>query len=108
MQYLNLNMVKGDTLCFGIKITGTDTLYGLYFSCKKNLDDENYTFQKDMHHGIDPVDPPSIWRVRVAPEDTRNLEPGIYYYDLQIKDHADIYTILQGTLTINQEITKEW
>lgn len=107
MQYLNMSMVKGDTLCFGVKITGTDQLFGVWFSCKKNPDDTEYIFQKETGRGIDLVEP-RVYRVRVAPRDTQNVESGTYYYDLQIKNHDDIYTILQGTLTINHEITKEW
>lgn len=107
MQYLNLNMVKGNTLCFGVKITGVEELTNVWFSCKKSLNDENYVFQKDTSNGIDLIED-TTYRVRVAPEDTRGLETGSYFYDLQIVERGDIYTILQGILTINQEITKEW
>lgn len=107
MQYLNLNMVKGDTLCFGAKVKGVEMLNNVWFSCKKSINDENYVFQKSLNGGIDLIED-TTYRIRVAPEDTREVETGTYYYDLQISRYEDIYTILQGTLTINQEITKEW
>ena len=43
--------------------------------------------------------------VRIAPEDTQNLSPGQYYYDLEVGANGDVFTILRGILTLVPEIT---
>ena len=106
MNYSNISMVKGDTLAFGIEIEGVSTLESAYFSCKKNKDDENYIFQKSIENGIYKV-ADGKYGIRVAPEDTKNVDAGIYYYDLQIQVNLDIYTVLIGQLEIVEEITEE-
>ena len=44
--------------------------------------------------------------VRVAPEDTKNLETGMYYYDLSIELNGDVFTILNGSLKIESDVTR--
>lgn len=109
MNNNNLNksliMVKGDTFAFGLEFEGLDQdLDSAYFSCKKNISDETYTFQKTLEDGIEKVET-NKYRVRVAPEDTADVEAGKYYYDLQIGANDDVYTIIKGVLTIESEIT---
>lgn len=106
MKYTNLSMVKGDTLAFGIEIEGVDELENAFFSCKANKADEDYTFKKSLGDGIYKVDS-GKYGVRVAPADTKELEAGDYYYDLQIQVNLDVYTVLIGRLEIVQEITAE-
>lgn len=106
MKDTNLTMVKGDTLAFGVEIEGLDhDLATAYFSCKKDPNDDEYVFQKELNDGISKVET-GKYRVRVAPADTASLEIGDYYYDLQIGVNSDIYTILRGKLTIEYEITR--
>lgn len=102
----NLNLIRGDTLAFTIEIEGLqEDLDSCYFSCKKTIDDE-YTFQKSLENGITKVET-GKYKVRIAPEDTHDLEIGNYIYDLQIGIGEDIYTIMLGPLTIEKEITGE-
>ena len=44
--------------------------------------------------------------VRIAPEDTKNLETGMYYYDLQIELNGDVFTVLNGALKIESDVTR--
>lgn len=107
MKNTNLTMTRGDTLAFAVEIGGLNQdLSTAYFSCKKELSDESYAFQKTLTNGISKVET-GKYRVRVAPTDTKNLELGEYYYDLQIGVNSDIFTILQGRLTITYEVTEE-
>lgn len=103
----NLNMIRGDTLAFTIEIEKLeDDLNSCYFSCKKSIEDDEYTFQKSLGNGITKVET-GKYKIRIAPEDTHNLEVGTYIYDLQIGIGADIYTIMTGPLVIEKEITEE-
>ena len=104
---INLAMVKGDTKKFTVEISGlTESLKSCYFSVKKQYYDDNYVFQKSLKNGITEIEPGKI-RVRIAPEDTRTEDLGVYLYDLQIGIGNDIYTVMRGELKIAYEITEE-
>ena len=104
----NLNMIRGDTLAFAVEIDGLEgqTLSSAYFSVKADASDTEYTLQKSLSDGISEVEA-GKYRVRVAPEDTANVEPGTYRYDLQIGANGDIFTVLRGKLKIVEDITRE-
>lgn len=106
----NIKMVRGDTLAFGVLIEGnTQELDTAFFSCKQNKDDDKYLFRKSLDDGISLVktgEDSITYRVRVAPEDTEDLEPGNYYYDLEIGLNDDIFTLLNGVLTLEHEVTR--
>ncbi len=100
-------MVRGDTLAFGVEIEGLgQDLDTCYFSCKTDPSDTNYVFQKSLDDGITVVEQ-GKYRVRVAPDDTENLNTGKYFYDLEIGINGDIYTVLRGKLEIVYDITRE-
>lgn len=105
---LNLEMTRGDTLSFGLKIKDLgQPLSSAYFTAKNNYDDENNVFQKSLGHGIllDHIDGEDYYyKVRIAPEDTQNLEPKKYYYDLEISANLDTFTILKGILDIEFDV----
>lgn len=107
----NLEMIKGDTLAFGIEIEFDESpqqLSNAYFSCK-NISDEEPLFQKSLNNGIEyvnQIDNKLYYRVRIAPQDTKKLEIGRYYYDLEIRINSDVFTILNGILNIEKEITE--
>lgn len=104
---INLAMVKGDTKKFTVQISGlTESLKSCYFSVKKQYYDDDYVFQKSLGNGITEIEPGKI-RVRIAPEDTRTEDLGVYLYDLQIGIGNDIYTVMRGELKIAYEITEE-
>ena len=107
----NLEMIKGDTLAFGIEIEFDESpqqLSNAYFSCK-NIPDGEILFQKSLSDGIEyvkQIDNKLYYRVRIAPQDTKKLETGRYYYDLEIRLNDDVFTILNGILNIEKEITE--
>lgn len=100
----NIKMVAGDTFSFGFEITGISNLDTAYFSCKKNYQDEYYVFQKQLGNGI-TVDENGKYIVRIAPDDTNNLNTGMYCYDLEVGVNDDVYTILRGNFEIVSDIT---
>ena len=105
----NIKMVRGDTFSFGIEYAFDDEssqdLETCYFSCKKNPNDEEYIFQKSLSDGISKVSN-GKYRVRVAPEDTDDVEVGNYLYDLEFGLNGDIFTIIKGILTIENDVTR--
>ena len=104
----NLQMVVGDTESFGFELSdsqgGAITLNTAYFSCKNNAQDSTYVFQKSLNDGITAAGN-NQFIVRIAPEDTALLNPGQYWYDLEIGVDNDIFTIFRGVLELVPEIT---
>lgn len=105
----NMKMTRGDTYSFGFEYKiddeSTQDLETCYFSCKKNSDDENYIFQKSLDNGISKV-ANGQYRIRVAPEDTEEIEAGNYFYDLEIGLNEDKFTLLKGILRIETDVTR--
>ena len=106
---LNLEMTKGDTLAFGISIKNLGgELDTAFFTVKENYDDETHIFQKTLEDGIelDHIEGNDYYyKVRVAPNDTKDLEPKKYFYDLEINVNNDTFTILKGILDVTYDIT---
>lgn len=108
--YTNLYMIKGDTFLFSMEIIGLEhNLTAAYLSCKKNKDDDTFSFQKSLGDGIalvETTESGKTYSFTVDPEDTEDLEPGNYYYDVQITTAAgEIFTPLLGMLRIDYDIT---
>jgi hypothetical protein len=102
----NITMVRGDTLAFGFFIEGLEgqLLDTAYFSCKANKSDTGYVFRKSIGSGISRTGD-GKYQVRVAPADTKDIEAGRYFYDLQIGINSDVFTIMHGVLEITQDVT---
>lgn len=106
MENENIKMVRGDTLSFGIVLYGdVQTLDSAFFTCKKDYNDSP-VFQKSLGDGISEVDE-GEYAVRVAPEDTKDLEVGKYYYDVQVGNGDDVFTVLRGILEIEYDVSRE-
>ena len=100
----NIMMVRGDTLSFGMEIDGLDQdLDTAFFTVKSNKNDE-IAFQKSLDDGITKQET-GKYVIRVAPEDTRDLEKGFYYYDLQISVNSDVFTVLHGVIGLEMDVT---
>lgn len=110
MVYLkDFEIVQGDTLTFTVEINGINgNLKNAYFSVKKNINDTSYVFQKTLsgNNQIVKVDN-NHYRVRIAPNDTKNLDTGSYFYDMQIGINDDVWTILSGRLKVTYQVTTE-
>ena len=105
----NIFMVRGDTLQFSVLIEElTTNLTNVYFSCKANKDDDNYIFQCTLGNGIELTESTNTSRtytVTVPASATKDLDDGIYYYDLQINLDEYVYTPFMGTLNIAKDVT---
>ena len=100
----NLSMVRGDTAAFGMEITdlGQD-LESAFFTVRKSYDGD-IVFQKSIGNGITKVST-GVYSIRIAPDDTKNIEAGRYYYDLQIAANSDVFTVLIGVLDVEHDVT---
>ena len=107
MEYSDITMIKGDTVAFNAQVFDADgepvTIDSAYFTCKKKPASTEIIFQKSFGDGISQTD--GYINVRIAPEDTREVEAGNYFYDFQIGSGQDIFTILIGSLIIEQDVT---
>lgn len=105
-QNQNITMVRGDTVAFNVEIFDEDhepvTVDSAFLTCRKATN-TGIIFQKYLAHGITQQD--GLMCVRIAPEDTREVEEGNYFYDFQIGIDEDIYTIMIGMLTIEQDVS---
>ena len=108
----NFEMIRGDTLSFAFEVEFDEAAQKLEkadFTCKANFDDNDALFHKELEKGINfsKQDGNKLYYVvRVAPEDTKDLEAGMYYYDLSIELNGDVFTILNGALKIEEDVTR--
>lgn len=104
MAEKNISMVRGDTLMFGLEFDDLEQdLDSAYFTVRKSYQGK-VIFQKSLGDGITKTET-GKYSVRIAPEDTASLDAGKYYYDLPVGVADDVYTILIGVLTIEQDVT---
>lgn len=107
MQDQNITMVKGDTLAFNVQVFDDEgnpvTVDSAFMTCKKRPSDTEKVFQKSLNNGIEQSD--GLMLVRVAPEDTQEADEGEYFYDFQIGVDDDVFTLMIGVLTLEQDIT---
>ena len=87
---MNLEMIRGDTLSFAFEVE---------FDEAPQILEKGINFSKQEGTKL-------YYIVRVAPEDTENLEAGMYYYDLSIELNGDVFTILNGALKIEEDVTR--
>lgn len=100
----NINMVRGDTFAFGLELMQLDQdLESAFLTVRKSYDGD-FSFQKSLNNGIEKVET-GLYRFRIAPEDTIDLEAGHYYYDVQIGLNSDIFTVVKGDLWIEHDAT---
>lgn len=107
MEKVKWAMVRGDTLAFIVQVDGEDPeLDSVAFSCKTDTGATEYIFKKTLGDGVTEVET-GKYRVRVAPEDTENIDAGTYAIDLQLGVGSDIATPILGTLKILEDVTRE-
>lgn len=106
---MNIGMIRGDTLNIAFSIDA-DTVIDLSsdeaaftFSVKEKATDTAYVFQKDKSAVTAVTD--NSFVLRVAPEDTEELDEGSYVYDLEFRYGSDVYTLSRGRFEIISDIT---
>ena len=109
----NIRNVKGDTYSSALTIEGLgQDLDEVFFTCRDSLNDTSEVlFQKSLNNGISLVEYDEEndirkYAIRVAPEDTANIQAGTYEYDLEVRINSDVFTIMRGRFIIMQDCTK--
>ena len=106
MEYQNITMIRGDTLAFNVEILDDNGDVVLVDSaemiCKKKPLEDDAIFHKTLGDGIQQSD--GLLTVRVAPSDTSEADAGRYFYDFRVGIDEDVYTLMIGILTIEQDV----
>lgn len=110
----DIRHIKGDTFSCGMVIEEFEQpLDSVYFTCRDGQnDDSEILFEAGLDDGISIVEYDEHkqirkYAIRVAPEKTKNLQIGTYYYDLQVGINRDIFTIMRGHFIIEQDVTRK-
>lgn len=107
---MNIDTIRGDTLNIQLEFESDIVLnlesedFDITFSLKQFATAVPYVFQKDKT-AVTQIDD-NIFMLRIAPEDTVDLVPGYYYYDIEVKLGEDVYTVAIGRLHIEVDITR--
>lgn len=107
MENENITMTRGDTVAFNAEILDQDgnvvIVDSADFTCKKRILGDGNIFHKALGAGIKQED--GLLTVRIAPEDTQEVDAGQYFYDFCLGIGQDKYTVKKGILTIEQDVT---
>ena len=100
-----IDMARGDTLSFALEFEGLgQDLDSAFFTVKTTATDTEPLFQKSLTDGISKVSDDK-YLVRIAPDDTSDLDAGEYNFDMQISANGDVFTIMLGVLVLAQDVT---
>lgn len=93
-------LTRGDTAYLTVTVDGREPQAEdrIILSVKKNIDDVDYAFQKTVSFGEIFV---------IMPEDTKDLEYGKYFYDVQLVTNiGEIFTVIEKTaFYVREEVT---
>lgn len=104
MDKKRIQMIRGDTLSFQVEfVDPIGSINSVYFTCRRSPN-ESIVFQKSINNGVSLIDG-SSFRVKISPNDTKDLPARTYVYDLQVGIGSDVYTVLIGDFDIEQDIT---
>ena len=109
-----ISMIKGDTLAFNFQIQGLGgaTPSEIVFTCReKPLATDTLFTQSLTGGGITLVSRDSdtdtnTYSVRVRPDQTENITPARYFYDLELSVGEDVLTLMKGRLNIDWDVTR--
>ena len=108
----DIEMVRGDTCSFAFQLKGLEgeRPEAVYFTCKSSVEDTTPLFQLTLDNTIDErsYDPETdiiTYSVRIPPDKTAGVDPGRYYYDLEVQVNADVFTLMRGRLAIDYDVT---
>lgn len=110
----DIRHVRGDTFSHPIYVENLhQDLESIYFTCRDGSNDNSeILIEKSLNNGITYMDydeetDTRTYIVRLAPEDTKDLQSGTYYYDEQIEVNGDVLTIMKGRFILEQDITRK-
>ena len=105
----NLEIVQGDTVNFGLEFEEVnDTgdfidLTSAFFTVRASFDGE-IICQSSLGSGIIKEEV-GLYSVSLSHDQTALLNPGTYYYDMQVGIEDEVYTIFVGVMTVIPSVT---
>lgn len=78
----------------------------VYFTVKKDPDCK-VIFQKSLGNGITYDTESNYYYINIKPEDTENVCPGVYGFDIEIIAGDVVTTVKVGKLTIGADYTRK-
>ena len=103
MRDTNITMTKGDTLAFGFEYDGTEQDLDTAIFAIKTVDGSGgFLAISTLGDGIEKK-ATGAYIVRLAPEKTAGESTGHYPYAFQVGLNDDVFTILQGTITLEAD-----
>lgn len=98
------NVKRGDQFSFTITFTNLQEDFDTFvMGIKANYEDEQMLITKSLEDGITKIDT-GKYRVDFTPEDTEDLEPDQYVYDLRFTLDDTVFTPLSGYLNIEETV----
>lgn len=115
VKNIDYNFKRGDTYRLkkfkitdvdGKEITLTPTEQ-IYFTLKKSTKQLEYVLQKRLGSGIELEDD-GYYHITIEPRDTKNLNYGEYFYDIELKSTSPkelVKTLIEGIISLEEEVT---
>lgn len=100
----DIEMVRGDTLCFCFNLEGLDSTPIFYFTCREKPDGD-MLFQSSDVVLEEEEDGVQTYSVSVDPDLTADLDTGTFYYDLRMHLDEDVVTLMRGRLNLLWDVT---
>jgi hypothetical protein len=98
------NVKRGDTFCFTITFKNlTEDLDTFVFGLKTDYNDVDYIIEKSLGDGIEKISA-GKYRVTFSAEESADLEPNQYIYDLRFTLDDIVNTPLSGYLIIEETV----
>lgn len=112
-QRKEITMIRGDSMAFNFQLVGLAgfNITDIKFTCKEHYDDDTPYFMQSLTGGgitqtsYDSATDTTTFCCRVRPDQTANLDPARYYYDLELEVGNDVITLMKGRLTVEYDVT---
>lgn len=109
----DITMIRGDSMAFNFQLVGLAglTVSDIKFTCKEHYDDVTPYFTQSLtgggisQVGYDSETDTTTFCCRIRPDQTENLDPARYYYDLELNAGSDVITLMKGRLTVEYDVT---
>jgi len=107
----DIEVIRGDTIFFKVRSIYSDDDYMNLTTClllmavkeEQTDDDIDAVIKKEIGVGITVIEELNgFFSVRIDSVDTKDLEEGVYYYDIRYKHTVtgEVYTIMRGKFII--------
>ena len=112
-RYL-FEMYRGDDFTFKLQVVDTNDepvdISGWAFKCTMKLSTEHDDANAPVQVNIPPRDDEEATNgfcyVSLPAEQTRNLKPALYYFDLQRESNGSVSTIFIGRVKVHADVTR--